>query len=199
MDNGIGYFRSQGNIAALLLMQMPPEPAFWTLVAITKNHLANYSKRNASMLQRDGQILQDLLKRESLIAYSHLEKLQIDPRLYTVEWFSNLYTLTLPYGTLLRIWDMFVYEGRAVIFKVAVALIKGCLGGMLVERRRFTLSQTLEILRQPPGYVVEEESLIREVRAVVFSDDVCWQQKSAGQSLKRQAEDSGAEVDPKRQ
>ncbi|XP_043280109.1 TBC1 domain family member whacked-like [Venturia canescens] len=197
MDNGIGYCREQGPIAAWLLMQMPAEQAFWTLVGISRYRFVNYCKDKARMLLQDKEVLFDLLKRYSPIAYNHLVKIKIDPRTYISEWFLNLYTLTLPPETLLRIWDMFVYEGREILFKVALVLIKGCLGRPELVQRYFTIHETLEILKQLPHHVVDKDALTREVQAIDFSDD-SWQGESAGQALKRRAQDPAAEIDPRK-
>ena len=40
------------------------------------------------------------------------------------DWFILLYTRTLPWSCVLRIWDMFLCEGSPVKFRVALALLK---------------------------------------------------------------------------
>lgn len=60
----------------------------------------------------DGQILNALLKRVSPPAYRHLEKHKIEPILYMTEWFMCAFSRTLPWASVLRVWDMFLCDGQ---------------------------------------------------------------------------------------
>ncbi|GCC43382.1 hypothetical protein chiPu_0027345, partial [Chiloscyllium punctatum] len=61
-------------------------------------------------VQLDGQVLFSLLRKVSLVAYRHLKKHQVDPLIYMTEWFMCLFSRTLPWATVLRVWDMFLCE-----------------------------------------------------------------------------------------
>lgn len=65
-------------------------------------------------LQLDGDILFGLTKRWAPKVYHHLKKQKVDPLLYMTEWFLCVFTRTLPWDTLLRVWDMFLCEGVKV-------------------------------------------------------------------------------------
>lgn len=62
-------------------------------------------------IQLDGEILFSLLQRVSPLAYKHLSKQKIDPILYMTEWFMCAFSRTLPWSSVLRVWDMFFCEG----------------------------------------------------------------------------------------
>lgn len=47
------------------------------------------------------------------MAYRHLKKFKIDPILYMTEWFMCIFSRTLPWACVLRVWDMFFCEGIA--------------------------------------------------------------------------------------
>lgn len=64
-------------------------------------------------IQLDGEILFALLRRFSPQAYRHLEKHKIDPILYMTEWFMCAFSRTLPWASVLRVWDMFLCDGNA--------------------------------------------------------------------------------------
>lgn len=64
-------------------------------------------------IQLDGQILFSLLHKVSPVAYKHLSKQKIDPILYMTEWFMCAFSRTLPWSSVLRVWDMFFCEGRS--------------------------------------------------------------------------------------
>lgn len=66
------------------------------------------------VLQRDGDILHALLRRTSPAAHRHLVKHKVEPVLYATEWFLCALTRTLPWDTLLRVWDCFLCEGVKV-------------------------------------------------------------------------------------
>lgn len=65
-------------------------------------------------IQLDGEILFALLKRVSPVAHRHLKKHKIDPILYMTEWFMCAFSRTLPWASVLRVWDMFFCEGETL-------------------------------------------------------------------------------------
>lgn len=62
-------------------------------------------------IQLDGEILFSLLQKVSPVAYKHLSRQKIDPLLYMTEWFMCAFARTLPWSSVLRVWDMFFCEG----------------------------------------------------------------------------------------
>lgn len=64
-------------------------------------------------IQLDGEILFALLRRVSPLAFRHLEKHKIDPILYMTEWFMCAFSRTLPWASVLRVWDMFLCDGNS--------------------------------------------------------------------------------------
>lgn len=68
-------------------------------------------------IQLDGEILFALLRRVSPLAFRHLEKHKIDPILYMTEWFMCAFSRTLPWASVLRVWDMFLCDGNAFLLQ----------------------------------------------------------------------------------
>lgn len=54
------------------------------------------------------------------MAYRHLKKFKIDPILYMTEWFMCIFSRTLPWACVLRVWDMFFCEGT---FQIQVSVL----------------------------------------------------------------------------
>ncbi|XP_067883724.1 TBC1 domain family member 10B-like isoform X1 [Heterodontus francisci] len=107
-----GYCQAQAPVAAVLLMHMPAEQAFWCLVQICEKYLPGYYSAGLEAIQLDGEIFFSLLRRVSPLAHRHLRKFKIDPILYMTEWFMCIYSRTLPWSSVLRVWDMFFCDGR---------------------------------------------------------------------------------------
>lgn len=63
---------------------------------------------------------------------------------------------------------MFLYEGVQVLFKVALVLIKGCLGSSASRKSCPTSEETINLLKNPPQHVMEEEYLIHQVRILLY-------------------------------
>lgn len=49
------------------------------------------------------------------MAHKHLSRQKIDPLLYMTEWFMCAFARTLPWSSVLRVWDMFFCEGTGLI------------------------------------------------------------------------------------
>ena len=64
----VGYCQAQGPIAALLLMHMPEEDAFWLLIRISDFYLKEYFKPGLEKVQIDGHALYYLFKKENRLA-----------------------------------------------------------------------------------------------------------------------------------
>lgn len=72
-------------------------------------------------IQLDGEIFFALLRRASPLAHRHLRRQRIDPVLYMTEWFMCIFARTLPWASVLRVWDMFFCEGTSV----AIQAVRG--------------------------------------------------------------------------
>ena len=69
-------------------------------------------------IQLDGDILFGLLKRVAPGVHRHLAGQGVEPILYMTEWFLCIFTRTLPWPSVLRIWDMFCCEGVKVTLRI---------------------------------------------------------------------------------
>ena len=55
------------------------------------------------------------------------------PLLYFTDWFMCCYVKTLPWGTVLRVWDMFFFEGDKIFLRVALAVLSMSKNTLLKE------------------------------------------------------------------
>lgn len=118
------------------------------------------------VLQNDAGILEGLLKKTCPPVYRHLQKHKVEPLLYMTDWFLCAMTRTLPWDTLLRVWDCFLAEGIRVIFKVALVILGASLNSHKVRKQCNGLCETLEVLRNPPEEVLDEDFIINHMQSL---------------------------------
>ncbi|XP_029462653.1 TBC1 domain family member 10B [Rhinatrema bivittatum] len=165
-----GYCQAQAPVAAVLLMHMPAEQAFWCLVQICEKYLPGYYSAGLEAIQLDGEIFFALLRRVSPMAYRHLKKYKIDPILYMTEWFMCIFSRTLPWASVLRVWDMFFCEGVKIIFRVGLVLLRHTLGSVDKLRSCQGMYETMEKLRNLPTQYMQEDFLIHEITSLPVTE-----------------------------
>ncbi|XP_020485490.2 TBC1 domain family member 10A [Labrus bergylta] len=165
-----GYCQAQAPIAAVLLMHMPAEDAFWVLVQICEKYLPGYYSTGLEAIQLDGEILYALLRRVSPVAHRHLKKHKLEPILYMTEWFMCAFSRTLPWASVLRVWDMFLCEGVKIVFKVGLVLLKCMLGSQEKLKTAQGLYETMELLRAVKLQYMQEGFLVQEVIELTVSE-----------------------------
>ncbi|KAM4597719.1 TBC1 domain family member 10B isoform 1-T3 [Polymixia lowei] len=158
-----GYCQAQAPVAAVLLMHMPAEQAFWCLVQICEKYLPGYYSAGLEAIQLDGEIFFSLLRRTCPMAYRHLKKFKIDPILYMTEWFMCIFSRTLPWSSVLRVWDMFFCEGVKIVFRVGLVLLKQMLGSVEKLRELQGMYETMERLRNISPDMIREDLLVQEI------------------------------------
>lgn len=171
LNSTVGFSQAQAPLAAFLLMHMPAEQAFWCLVSICDKYLAGYYTPEMETLRVDGDILFGLLKKVAPSVYKHLKKQKVEPILYMTEWFLCVFIRTLPWDTILRVWDMFLCEGVKVVFKVALVVLKFSLGRQHVLKKCPTMCETLEVLRHPPQAVMDEEFVVYQMNRLNLTEE----------------------------
>ncbi|GAB1602522.1 hypothetical protein Ahia01_000531600, partial [Argonauta hians] len=157
-----GYCQAQGPVAAVLLMHMPAEQAFWCLVSICEKYLPGYYSLGLEAVHIDGDILFGLLKKSSPLIYKHLKKQRIEPILYMTEWFMCIFSRTLPWTAVLRVWDMFFCEGVKVMFRIALILFKLTLGTAAKLAECPSLYETMDKLKHIPHEIIDGDFIARE-------------------------------------
>ncbi|XP_051274971.1 TBC1 domain family member 10B [Dicentrarchus labrax] len=165
-----GYCQAQGPVAAVLLMNMPAEEAFWCLVQISEQYLPGYYSPLLEGVLFDAAMLTWVLKRTCPAAHKHLQHHGVEPLMFATDWLMCLFTRHLPFNTLLRVWDLFFCYGVRVLLQVAVVLVRRVLGRAEQRKQCQGQMETLERLRGVREQVQEEDdSFIAEVCSVPLS------------------------------
>ncbi|XP_035504938.2 ecotropic viral integration site 5 ortholog isoform X1 [Scophthalmus maximus] len=165
-----GYCQAQGPVAAVLLMNMPAEEAFWCLVQISEQYLPGYYSPLLEGVLFDAGMLTWVLRKTCPAAHKHLQHHGVEPLMFATDWLMCLYTRHLPFNTLLRVWDLFFCYGVRVLLQVAVVLVRRVLGRAEQRKQCQGQMETLERLRGVREQVQEEDDVfIAEVCSVPLS------------------------------
>ncbi|KAF9929715.1 hypothetical protein FBU30_001283 [Linnemannia zychae] len=120
----VGYCQGMGRLVGMMLMQMPVEDAFWLLVATIEGYMQDYYTPALRQLRIDAQVFERLLKGQDPALAEHLQKNDVIPLMYMTQWFMTLFTMSLPWASVLRVWDIFYYDGVKALFRVGLAIMQ---------------------------------------------------------------------------
>ncbi|KAF9584839.1 hypothetical protein BGW38_004975, partial [Lunasporangiospora selenospora] len=122
----VGYCQGMGRLVGMMLMQMPVEDAFWLLVATIEGYMQDYYTPTLRQLKIDAQVFERLLKDQDPALADHLQRNDVVPLMYMTQWFMTLFTMSLPWASVLRVWDVFYYDGVKALFRVGLAVLQLC-------------------------------------------------------------------------
>jgi hypothetical protein len=121
----VGYVQGMGFITALLLTYMDEERSFFMLHALMKKreletlYLPGFPDLNKKLY-----VFLNLQKKLIPKIYCTFKKFDIVPFTYSSEWFLCLFSRSLKFNSLVRIFDTFILEGYKVIYRFALAFLK---------------------------------------------------------------------------
>lgn len=126
-DREVGYCQGMGFITAMLLTYMVEEEAFFTL-----DFLMNRFPSPMRGLYLPGMplakkmifVADKLTKRFLPRLWRHLSAQNVHPSMYMVQWFVTVYTNSFPFEMVTRVWDVFLFEGWKVAYRVQLGLLK---------------------------------------------------------------------------
>ncbi|KAL7980308.1 hypothetical protein Chor_014637 [Crotalus horridus] len=121
----IGYCQGLNRLAAIALLYLEQEDAFWCLVTIVEVFMPrDYYTKTLLGSQVDQRVFKDLMNEKLPRLHTHFEQHRVDFSLITFNWFLIVFVDSVVSDVLFKIWDSFLYEGPKVIFRFALALFK---------------------------------------------------------------------------
>ena len=133
----VGYCQGMGFLAAMFLIYMQEEDAFFMLIqVIDKLGLSGIFAEGLVAVKEHLFIHSQLCKTVFPKLNAHLEETVVvhgcmpveNPwdvaKLYATQWFFNIFIHVLPFEFILRIWDVLLYDGFMVAHQVALAILK---------------------------------------------------------------------------
>ncbi|CAJ0933526.1 unnamed protein product, partial [Mesorhabditis belari] len=124
-DEEVSYCQGLSFLAASLLLHMPEEQAFCTLVKIMFDYqLRDLFKLGFDSLHLRFHQLNRLIKDYEPELAAHLEAIGVETHMYASQWFLTLFTAKFPLQMVFFIVDLFLAEGMNTIFHISLALLK---------------------------------------------------------------------------
>ncbi|XP_051234752.1 USP6 N-terminal-like protein isoform X2 [Dicentrarchus labrax] len=162
----VSYCQGMSQIAALLLMYMNEEDAFWALSQLLtdqKHGMHGFFVPGFPKLQRfqthHDQIISKLVPKLK----KHLDREQMSAGIYSTKWFLQCFIDRTPFTLTLRLWDIFILEGERLLTAMSYTILK-------IHKKRL-LKMSLEELRE----FLQE----RIAQTFLYSDDVIVEQLQA--------------------
>ncbi|XP_062950716.1 USP6 N-terminal-like protein [Cynocephalus volans] len=125
-DTEVGYCEGMSHIAAILLMHLNEEDAFWALVQLMTNQRHNmhgFYIPGAPKLRRLLFFHEQLLRTMLPQLHKHLDDQGVIADVYTY-WFSQCFIDEIPFHLSLRIFDVFILEGEPLLTGMAYTTMK---------------------------------------------------------------------------
>ena len=124
-NKSTGYVQGMGFLAALFLLYMDEENAFWMLHILFKKYgLEEVYLKDFPGLRKRLYILVQLIKKYMPKVYEQLIEYKTYPTMYASQWFFTCFSNCLPFNFVVRIFDCYLLEGEKIIFRIALALFK---------------------------------------------------------------------------
>ncbi|XP_016649264.1 PREDICTED: ecotropic viral integration site 5 protein homolog isoform X2 [Prunus mume] len=173
----VGYCQAMNFFAGLLLLLMPEENAFWTLVGIIDDYFDGYYTEEMIESQVDQLVFEELMREIFPKLVNHLDYLGVQVAWFTGPWFLSIFVNMIPWESVIRVWDVLLFEGnRVMLFRTALALLE-LYGPALVTTKdagdAITLLQSLVgstfdssqlVLTACMGFLAITETRLQELR-----------------------------------
>jgi len=160
----IEYCQGFNRIAAIALLFLNEEDAFWCLVYIVEVVMPqSYYSKQLIGAQIDQEVFKELVSEKLPNLSLHLENHGVDPALFSLNWFLCLFVDTLPVATYLHIWDALLFEGSKVMFRYALAILKSIEDKLLRQNDYMSIFSTFRT-------EVESLSDVKRLTQIAFHD-----------------------------
>ena len=159
----VGYCQGMAFVAAVMLMVMDEEDAFWALVAVMENkrYLEGYYSQNLARVQVDAEVFSKLVVAQEPALGAHLEQLGIHPLMYVTPWFMCVFTSLPCWDAVMSVWDLIVFKGVKTIMRVGLAIMQSCKEELLAMD---SLGQLLPYLQHLPPTKMNQAKPTPETR-----------------------------------
>ncbi|XP_042352349.1 USP6 N-terminal-like protein [Plectropomus leopardus] len=123
----VSYCQGMSQIAAILLMYLNEEDAFWALSQLlnnSKHAMHGFFIPGFPKLQRFQAHHELILSKMLPKLKKHLDKEQMTTGIYTTKWFLQCFIDRTPFTLTLRLWDIYILEGEKTLTAMAYTTLK---------------------------------------------------------------------------
>ena len=114
-----------GYLSATLMTYTTPEDSFAIMVSIFNMYgLKEQFLPKMPGLAKNFYILLSLQKKYMPAMFKKFNEMGYVPQIYASQWFLTLFSIYFPFDTVVRIWDIYLVEGRKTLFRIALAILK---------------------------------------------------------------------------
>ncbi|XP_043940475.1 EVI5-like protein isoform X5 [Protopterus annectens] len=125
VDREVGYCQGSAFIVGLLLMQMPEEESFCVFVRLMQEYrLRELFKPSMAELGLCIYQFEYLLQEQLPELNVHFRSHSFHTSMYASSWFLTLFLTFFPLPVATRIFDIFIYEGLEIVFRVGMAILQ---------------------------------------------------------------------------
>ncbi|XP_077908821.1 small G protein signaling modulator 3 isoform X3 [Ictidomys tridecemlineatus] len=154
-------------VAACLLLFLEEEDAFWMMCAIIEDLLpASYFSTTLLGVQTDQRVLRHLIVQYLPRLDKLLQEHDIELSLITLHWFLTAFASVVHIKLLLRIWDLFFYEGSLVLFQTTLGMLRLKEEELIQSENSASIFNTLSDI---PSQIGDAELLLGEAMRLAGS------------------------------
>lgn len=122
---GVGYCQGMNFACALLLLVLEEEEeAYWALSALVEGLVPNYFDELIIGSVVDQCVLASLLQENFPKLAAQMETLGVELPVLCMQWFNSLFIETMPFGSVVCVWDALLSEGALAIMRVGLAIFE---------------------------------------------------------------------------
>uniref|UniRef100_A0A914BX47 Rab-GAP TBC domain-containing protein n=1 Tax=Acrobeloides nanus TaxID=290746 RepID=A0A914BX47_9BILA len=122
----VGYCQGMSQIAALFLLYMDEEEAFWCLHSLMvekKFTMHGFFVPGFPKLHRFQDHYEKILQKYLPRLKKHFDKFGIPP-IYLTKWWFGCFLDRVPFSLALRIWDIFIFQGDSILLAMSYNIMK---------------------------------------------------------------------------
>ncbi|XP_060933029.1 USP6 N-terminal-like protein [Limanda limanda] len=164
----VSYCQGMSQIAAILLMYLNEEDAFWALSQLltnSKHAMHGFFIPGFPKLHRFQAHHELVLSKMLPKLKKHMDKEQMTTGIYTTKWFLQCFIDRTPFTLTLRLWDIYVLEGDKTLTAMAYTTLK------LHKKRlqKFQLEDLREFIQEKLGasYFLPDDVVVEQLQAAM--------------------------------
>ncbi|MGH0133953.1 UNVERIFIED_CONTAM: hypothetical protein FKN15_038124 [Acipenser sinensis] len=159
VDREVGYCQGSAFIVGLLLMQMPEEEAFCVFVRLMQEYrLRELFKPSMAELGLCIYQFEYMLQEQLPELNVHFRSQSFHTSMYASSWFLTLFLTFYPLPVATRIFDIFMYEGLEIIFRVGMAILQYNQTDLIqLDMEGMSQGQVTRALEAEENYVIKRE------------------------------------------